>query len=45
MGEMQENKDFRTQQSLALSQTRSRQIQKIIKEEGNWQIRVKEKDV
>jgi hypothetical protein len=35
VAEMQENKDFRVQQSLALLQTQTRQIQKIIKEEGN----------
>ena len=35
VAEIQENKDFRSQQTLALLQTQARQIQKIIKEEGN----------
>jgi hypothetical protein len=35
VAEIQENKDFRLQQTLALLQTQARQIQKIIKEEGN----------
>jgi hypothetical protein len=33
--EMQEHKYFRSQQTLALQQTQARQIQKILKEEGN----------
>jgi hypothetical protein len=35
VAEMQENKHFRSQQTLALQQTQARQIQKILKEEGN----------
>ena len=35
VAEIQENKDFRSQQTLALLQTQARQIQKIVKEEGN----------
>jgi hypothetical protein len=35
--DMQQNKDFRTQQSLIYSQTRNRQVQKLIKEEGKLQ--------
>jgi len=35
VAEMQENKYFRSQQTLALQQTEARQIQKILKEEGN----------
>jgi hypothetical protein len=35
VAEMQENENFRAQQTLALLQTQTRQVQKIIKEEGN----------
>lgn len=35
VAEMQENKHFRSQQTLALQQTQARQVQKILKEEGN----------
>ena len=35
VAEMQENKYFRSQQMLALQHTQARQIQKILKEEGN----------
>jgi len=42
VAEMQENKDFRSQQTLALWQTQARQIQKILKEEGNLLFRRKE---
>lgn len=35
VAEMQENKYFRSQQTLVLQQTQARQIQKILKEEGN----------
>ena len=35
MAEMQENKYFRSQQTLALQENQARQIQKILKEEGN----------
>ena len=35
VAETQENKHFRSQQTLALQQTQARQIQKILKEEGN----------
>ena len=35
VAETQENKYFRSQQTLALQQTQARQIQKILKEEGN----------
>lgn len=33
--EIQENRDFRSQQSLVIQRTEARQIQKILKEEGN----------
>jgi hypothetical protein len=35
MAEIQENEYFRSQQTLALRQTQARQVQKILKEEGN----------
>jgi len=35
VAEMQENKYFRSQQTLALQQTQARQIQKILNKEGN----------
>lgn len=35
VAEMHENKDFRSQQTFALQRTEARQIQKILKEEGN----------
>jgi hypothetical protein len=35
MAEIQENAYFRSQQTLALRQTQARQVQKILKEEGN----------
>jgi hypothetical protein len=36
IAEMQENKDFRSQQTLELQRSGARQIQKILKETGNW---------
>jgi hypothetical protein len=36
VAEMQKMEEFRSQQTLALYQTRARQVQKILKEEGNW---------
>ncbi len=35
MAEIQENEYFRSQQTLALRQTQAREVQKILKEEGN----------
>jgi hypothetical protein len=35
VAEMQKNEYFRSQQTLALRQTQARQVQKILKEEGN----------
>ena len=35
VAEIQENEYFRSQQTLALRQTQARQVQKILKEEGN----------
>ena len=42
VAEMQENKYFRSQQTLALQHTQARQIQKILKEEGNLLVRRKD---
>jgi hypothetical protein len=44
MVEIQENEDFRSQQTLALRQTQARQVQKILKEEGNPLSSVKRKE-
>lgn len=35
VAEIQENKDFRSHQTLAVQRSEARQIQKILKEEGN----------
>ena len=44
IAEIQENEDFRSQQTLALRQTQARQVQKILKEEGNPLTSVKGKE-
>jgi hypothetical protein len=45
VAEMEKNEDFRSEQTLALLQTQARQIQKILKEEGNsFKNQVKRRD-